>query len=202
MLSYFPALYDDELLYSALARAMHHLGIPTYALFSQYAFGWPDVRAIYDLPNHLAPLTSELPDGPNLLERLIQRHTLFPYDVAFVDPDTRARVARAMRGRGTPPGRALGKPSLRNGSIDALRFCVDCLSEWEASGFEPYWRRVHQLPSVLICVHHGSVLQVSNVLQTCTAVKCGCASTARPVPQTLLRWLTSTMTPYCPVCGS
>lgn len=164
MLPYFPEIYDDELLYSVLARAMHHLGAPPYCSFSQYAFGRPDVRAIYDLPSHLAPLTSGLPHGPDLLERLIHRHTLFPYDVAFVDPEVRGRVASAMRDRGKRPAHALGKPGLRNGSIDALRFCADCLSEWEASGVEPYWRRVHQLPSALVCVHHGSVLRTSEAI--------------------------------------
>ena len=165
MLSYFPARYPDELLYSVLARHCRHVGSPGPKQALQTLFGSSTVIAAFDLPGNLDALAARIPPCDGLsVDRIIDQLTLYPYLTAF-EPPTIQRQARCAMRSGAVEGLylRLGLAAFRVGRIATLRFCADCQAEMHERYSEAYWRRDHQLPSALVCPEHGCVLQESNV---------------------------------------
>ncbi len=165
MLSYFPAVYPDELLYSVLARYHRHTGLPGSMHTTSTLFGKQHVIATIDLQGHLQKLADRIPSERGMtVDRLIDTLTLFPYVTAFEPPSVQAMVRQAMmRGNVENLHVRLGLTASRIGSNTRLRFCSQCTQAMIASHGELYWRRDHQLPSVLVCPEHGCSLLESNV---------------------------------------
>ena len=78
---YFPRLYPDELLYSAIARCRVHLGMESHKGLLAILFGDTRVAAVTDLPSHLQSLA----DNTGLDAKvLVENYTLFPLYVPFI----------------------------------------------------------------------------------------------------------------------
>lgn len=168
MLAYFPQVYPGELLYSVLARYHRHMGAPSSIQSMESLYGYRLVVASADLPGHLQALVDRLPPGSGwTADRVIEELTLFPYFTAFQPPNV-VRQARAAMRQGVTDGMLLrlGIAAFRVGHVTRLRFCPLCLAEMEECHGEPYWRRDHQLPGVLVCPAHGCPLKASAVLLT------------------------------------
>lgn len=166
MLTYFPAIYPDELLYSVLARYHRHTGARSDAQTMESLFGRRRIVADIDLPGALDRLAERIPSGRALhVDRILDELTLLPYYIAFQPPDVQAEVrARLREGRVNGLHLKLGLAAFRTGRVTRLRFCRVCLEDMSVRHGEAYWRRVHQLPSVLACPDHGLALQESTVL--------------------------------------
>lgn len=165
MLAYFPQVYPGELLYSVLARYHRHMGAPSSIQSMESLYGYRLVVASADLPGHLQALVDRLPPGSGwTADRVIEELTLFPYFTAFQPPNVAQRTRAAMR-QGVTDGMLLrlGIAAFRVGHVTRLRFCPLCLAEMEECHGEPYWRRDHQLPGVLVCPAHGCPLKASTV---------------------------------------
>lgn len=165
MLTYFPAIYPDELLYSVLARYHRHTGARSDAQTMEALFGRRTVVANIDLPGALNCLAERIPPGRALpVDRILDGLTLLPYYVAFQSSEMQA-IVRAHMCQGQVDGLhlKLGLAAFRAGRVTRLRFCDACLEEMHERYGEGYWRRAHQLPGVLICASHGIALQESSV---------------------------------------
>lgn len=164
MLTYFPTIYPDELLYSVLARYYLHIGLPTLSNSHETLFGKRSVIASYDLIGSLNILAERIPADRCLSAEVLLNMTLFPYCVAFEPAEVRARVQQDLK-EGMVLGNhlRLGLATFRIGRLSHLRFCAACNEEMLARYGELYWRLSHQLPSVLICTDHGTPLQQSSV---------------------------------------
>ncbi len=168
MLAYFPIAYPDELLYSVLARYSLHIGSPGPSSVSEVLFGKRNVVATFDLPGHLDDLSRRIPSKRGLsTTRLIDKLTLFPYFTAFEPPLLQTKVRKAIQ-FGTVDGLhiRLGLVAFRVGRVQRLRFCLECAREMQAKYGELYWRREHQLPSVMVCPEHACPLLQSGVVFT------------------------------------
>jgi hypothetical protein len=168
MLSYFPQIYPGELLYSVLARYHRHMGAPSPIQSMEALFGRRLVVASIDLPGYLQVLADRLLPGFGwTADRIVNQLTLLPYYTAFQSAGAARRAQEAMK-RGATDGLMvrLGLAAFRVGRVTQLRFCSICLQEMGQRHSEFYWRRDHQLPSVLVCPDHGCPLQVSGVSTT------------------------------------
>lgn len=190
MLSYFPAVYPGELLYSVCARFHRHLGLPGTMSTLDALFGNRKVIANFDLQGHLEALADRIPPERNLtVDRLIDLFTLYPYFTAFEPPSLKANVRQAMlRGVVENLHTRLGLAAFRVGRISRLRFCPECTRYMATTYGELYWRRDHQLPSVLVCPEHGCTLLESRVSfsqhsrhEFIAATADNCLSYAQPV---------------------
>lgn len=190
MLSYFPAVYSGELLYSVLARYHRHVGLPGSMNTMSTFFGKQHVIATIDLQGHLQELADRIPVERGLtVNHLIDKLTLFPYVTAFEPQSVQAKVRQAMmRGEVKNLHVRLGLTTYRVGKSGVLRFCSKCAQAMIANHSELYWRRDHQLPSVLVCPEHGCALLESNVSfvqnsrhQYIAATHANCPKHARPV---------------------
>lgn len=165
MLSYFPQIYRDELLYSVLARYHRHTGSTSPKQTLDDLFGNRHVHARLDLPGHLAQLEQRIPPERNLTcQRMIHELTLYPYYLAFADEVRRHEAQQAMTESGTTGlHMCLGLVASLVPAMGQLRYCPACVDEMEAKLGELYWRRSHQLPGVVVCVDHGTPLRLSQV---------------------------------------
>lgn len=163
MLSYFPAIYPDELLYSVLARWLRHQGAVGMTHPLKHLFGRRFACASLDVPGWIGHLAAVLPQERGFTaDGLIDQLTLFPYYTTYVPAPLRSACRLAMCS-GTISGwhMRLGITAFRISRARGLRFCSLCLQEMQLHYGEPYWKRSHQLPGVLLCPEHGCALQHS-----------------------------------------
>lgn len=151
----------DEMLYSILARLTHRLGGPSRSELHKPLLG-DDLPIYDDLPVGLEALTTGSWLGMSREEALLEL-TLFPYYASFAEPGRQADCRIAMAGGEPWPHQALGSWHTDVPPPDRLRFCASCRREMMQCEIDAWWRRVHQLPSVLVCPDHGEVLLQSGL---------------------------------------
>ena len=184
MVSYFPEIYPDETLYSVIARFHRHLGGQPEKQTLIELFGMPDAIAIVDFPGHLTALSRNLPRDRGLTpERLAWRHTLYPYYVAYQPPEVASVALREMlEGRAGSPRLRLGVSASTVPAPTTLRYCPGCHREAEEKVGEGWWKRIHQLPGVVICPSHEVVLRDSIVQPRTQSRHTYIAATAQTCP--------------------
>ncbi|SDI39220.1 TniQ protein [Paraburkholderia steynii] len=157
-----PQPYEDELLYSVIARYMQATIVDTPSKVTRLLFGrsvTPKVELIFGLDT----LARQTHDTWNLSAyEIAQYHTFLPYFIAFA-PEQRkeaALVSVASSRRTSLSAASLGITGYtRVDRPTKFRFCPQCATEDIARVGEPYWRRAHQLPGVFICLKHKSLLR-------------------------------------------
>ncbi len=158
---YFPRLYPDELLYSAIARCRVHLGMNSHKGLLKMLFGDSKVAAITDLPTHLAALANNT--GLNTAD-LIAHHTLFPLYAPFIPQTRRVDLYQAMLSTDRPTIGLAGASTALVKWPERLRYCSLCFEEMTACFGEPYWRRSWQIQGIDACPEHGCQLLDSPIL--------------------------------------
>lgn len=164
-LSFFPKPYPDEILYSILARYHIRSGNLSPKLTLQELFNSNNAIATADLPCNLEALATNLsPISRITVEELIQNHTLYRFYAAFLPQERSQQIFEAMRsGNG---GGIHDRVGIRASLVRVpqyFRFCPKCIQNDQQTYGELYWHRVHQVPGVLVCPHHGGILQDSAV---------------------------------------
>ncbi|MGM0881387.1 MAG: TnsD family Tn7-like transposition protein [Bacillota bacterium] len=164
MIAIFPSLYPDEVLYSGIARYHQRTASKSFRETITDLFDDNVVCSTIDLPSHLEKLSKNLAADIDA-EYLINSHTLLPYYAPFLTKERYDRVRSFMK-HGAHSGEAhaiVGLLASRVQSPSYLKYCHECFKADNGKYGEPYWHRVHQLPGVLICPHHGNYLTESTV---------------------------------------
>lgn len=154
-----PEPYDDELLYSVLARHADHMGSLGTAAFNQLVFGMERVRPIVELPPRLDLLIPRLlPGSPFNGPGIIAANTLVPYFTVFQPAATiESATAAILRSDLVPAFSQLSVTTLT--SSLRIRLCDECVAADRRERRTPYWRRAHQLPGCLVCHSHRRPLR-------------------------------------------
>lgn len=164
VLTYFPQPYQDELVYSLVARYGRHTGMIGAEPLGLALFGSKRQRPAYDVPIRIQALASRIPARQGLTAvHLINLHTLFPYYAAFLAADDAAEILRDVMGdRGGSKVRLYLGSDIR--TPKRLRFCPECRDAMLRDFGELYWRREQQIPWVVVCPIHGCSLRSSGVV--------------------------------------
>jgi hypothetical protein len=165
MVVFLPPLYSDELLYSLLARVYWLTCSESPKQTLDELFGNRYVRAGVALQANLASLCSHLPLQRKLTpERLTRDGTLFPYLTAFEPPEVQEWTLMMLtEGNAEAVYVRLGLVAGVVRCPTFLRYCLACRAEMLTVLGELYWKRVHQLPGLLVCPQHGVPLANSMV---------------------------------------
>ena len=164
MLGFLPAPVADELLYSVIARYGAMIGQRVGSQLILDFFGTPVGVTAVDLPNRIDSLVQRLPPGtPFDRDRIIDRHTLFPYQLRFASPSIAAAVRDYMAGDASRRPARIGVMSASFPAGERMMLCTACAREDASASGIAAWRRVHQLPGVLVCPRHGTALAESAV---------------------------------------
>ncbi len=164
MLSYLPKPYDDELLYSIVARYLTHVGGARGASVEQL-FGKRGVRAQVDLPSSLGRFAENAAALWGLTaEEIAEKYTLLPFYTYYANDMLKMRAMEAIKSdSGMGLHSKLGINTSRVKVPQFLRYCPECVSEDIERRGETYWRRTHQLPGVIVCADHNRLLANSAI---------------------------------------
>ena len=161
MIGYFPELYEDELIYSWIARYYVHSGYTSAADAYQDLYFNKNLRPSVELMNNLIDDAKSVMAKYMSLEELIYNHTLFPEYGRFIDPTKRERLVKeADFSRGNWINSLMIPFSTGE---KYLKYCPLCAKEDRDTHGEAYWHRKHQITSINICVKHGVYLQNSEI---------------------------------------
>lgn len=154
-LSFFPTPYPDEIFYSTLSRYWLRCGCPAPRSTTEELYGIRTSSSVLT-PHYLSRITSLLPAGAGLTsDYFINNTTVYPYFHPFL-PAERGKIflAYMKASQHSHDYFSLGMGKMRRPKTTCLRFCRHCWLEEQETYGEPYWKRLHQLPGVLICPNH------------------------------------------------
>ncbi|WP_223292437.1 TnsD family transposase [Salipaludibacillus neizhouensis] len=159
----FPQPYEDEMLYSTMARYHIKSGNNSYKRTLIDLLGSNSKVATPDLPSNLNSINEHTISNLNP-DYLITNHTLYPYYNPFIASASGEKVREYMSGNENHNVHMLsGITASGVKNTQFFRFCIKCYENDCHKFGEPYWRRVHQLPHVFICPIHSEPLKQSNV---------------------------------------
>lgn len=166
MLAYFPVPYENELLYSVIARYAVHTGqLENRQAVSRDIFGKHTAVAIPDLPSHLQVFTERVSIVWQIdVEDIIKHHTLAPIYFPFLNTQQSAQVIQSMyseQGGSIHTRAGIAASSVRKSEY--FRYCPQCYQEQKENLGEPYWSRLNQIAGVNVCIKHNCLLQASDL---------------------------------------
>ena len=166
MIAYFPKVYPDELLYSQLARWYSKSGCLTYTFAAEKLYVKKTNKPSIEFTNkYTADIMQRLTDTISFAE-VIQKCTMMPYYVRFLDKERRNRAFQKMLNQDETYYASLKVPKAKRKNIRYLRYCPMCVEIDRERYGETYWHRAHQLTGCNICADHFCQLVNSQVLIT------------------------------------
>lgn len=161
----FPTPYPDELIYSVIARYHVRSGNTSSKGTLREIFGSATVTAVMDMPSNIDTLVGKIPEFMNITaDDLILNHTLFPYYAAFLPEKIAKTILTSMKG--DFGGNIHTRTGIMASTVQLskyIRFCPECCKYDLQKYGEYYWHRLHQIPGVLICPIHNTVVKDSDV---------------------------------------
>lgn len=157
----FPQPIPDELGYSVIARYIHSWsGLDERGLLRQ-TFGQVPTSIHPACPSHVSALADKaLPEHRAPTMEFFLRHTMAPYYLSFEDEAVRCRTYDALAGTKTPSvAKLLNLTNEYSKSTAFLRICLDCHNDHLRAIGMGAWLRTHQIPGVLHCEKHASLLR-------------------------------------------
>jgi len=162
MITSFPILYPDELLYSLFARYYAQSGHIAYVFAAEDLFERrttkPDIEFIDKLtPEAFNCIMKNMP-----LETAVMQHTMLPYYSRFLPLDRRIQALKMLLQMDERYHNLLYLPKSKT-VIRSLRYCPLCALADRKQYGETYWHRSHQMSGVSICPIHHCRLNSSTV---------------------------------------
>lgn len=164
MITHFPDIYPDELLYSQLARYHIMSGYMAYRYSAEDIYTNPTVKPDIDFLNSLSSDALGQITQSNPMETIIQDHTMFAYYGRFLNQDRRKSAFHALVNMQGNYNNLLSMPKRKTKANRCLRYCPLCIINDRKSYGETYWHRIHQMQGVDICPIHMCDLADSDVI--------------------------------------
>ncbi len=161
MLLFFTDPYEEEILYSTVARYHYYSGNVNYKDTLEEVFGSRTCIPSIALPSKLNFVSEQLKHN-RLYETkyLINKHTLFPLYIPFLPLERRVSLEKEMmfsdgKGLYTKTGIVAGSICTKN----ALYYCTECVNQDIDLYGEAFFHRVHQVQGVFVCPIHFCYLK-------------------------------------------
>ncbi len=166
MLGFLPRLYPDELLYSWLARYHLYLGNQGPKQTAKDLFGKESQIATPDLPLNLNDLYKRVKHFISGNDNdLLEKHTFFLYYTCFLSTEIRETVRQNMLFDSRKTALHMLTGVMASGIVDKkfFQYCPQCVEEDIRNYGETYWHLNHQLPGILVCTKHYTLLNETRV---------------------------------------
>lgn len=149
---------EDEVLVSCVIRTCRKIRVPPLDLAASLTGGlW---RPAFFNVSHTADLADALLLHP---ERLLLNHTHFPYSTYFYESTLFEKNRfTVLAGSGSYKSAAAVSRSIAM-SVRFRRYCIRCAAEEFKRLGMSYWHREHNLPGVVVCLTHGTVLRQTTI---------------------------------------
>lgn len=161
MISYFPTVFPDELLYSLIARYHVHSGNPTYRATVGDIYRRTTVHPDMEFVNAYTEEALGMICSDQPFEHVIERHTMYPAYSRFL-PQQRRQIVfdHLLRCEGIWSN----DMAIPNIGKRYLRYCPCCVAEDRETYGEAYWHRSHQIQRTQVCPKHSCFLEDSPVM--------------------------------------
>ncbi|MFO1389281.1 TnsD family Tn7-like transposition protein [Cellvibrio sp.] len=157
----FPIPYQEELLYSTIARAGIRHGLTSPKQLLDEVFNSRTVIATLDLPNHISSILNWLPSEFNA-EKLIYNHTLFPIYAPFIPEERRQKCMKWMLKKSQGAIHvALGVAASRIKTLRFIRYCPKCVTQQKLNYGEYFWCREWQIAGIETCSIHKTLALIN-----------------------------------------
>lgn len=161
MIGFFPEFYEDELLYSLLARYYIRSGYLNYTYAADDLFKEHTMTAEIEFLSFLKEDIWKQICKAKSMEEIILKHTMFPYYARFFNRKDKESAFIAMKEKKRDYFNFLKLPYNRTERF--LRFCPVCAKKDKEKFGETYWHRSHQMAGVDICPFHKCKLLNSSI---------------------------------------
>ena len=169
MMSYWSQIYEDELVYSLLARMYVRSGYTSYRYMAEDILASATARIDFEFINHYTASTLSLLTREMSFAELIDKHTMFNYYARFMRTETRREAHTALLNMECKRFyQNISMNKNRQGEIRFLRYCALCAQEDRARYGEAYFHRSHQMRQVKICAKHFCKLIDTDIQITST----------------------------------
>ena len=159
MIAQLPELYDDELIYSLLARYSVRSGLYLYRNVQEEIYG-SSVHPTFEYINKMRPdLLRELGD----IELIIRHHTMYGINARFQSGEKQTEALKKLKEGESDYQNYLWQSKNRNGGEKYARYCPVCAEHERKELGEAYWHRKHQIYGINICPEHHCYLLNSNL---------------------------------------
>jgi len=152
--TFFPKRYNDELIYSVIAR--YHLlsgnysNTPSMKSLFNYQYIVPSIA----LQTRLGVLSDNIKSFGIDFETLLYENTMFPYLMVFTPPESYERVYQWAKYPDNRSDRFATGAIHRNMYPEKMMYCKECFKEETLLFGEGYWHRIHQTPGIVVCKKH------------------------------------------------
>lgn len=162
MKPFFPTPYEDELLYSLIARYHFLIGNSDYKDTLMEVFGSRNKIPSVHFPTNIGYLCAQFNKKTDFtLERLVYNHTLFPLYSPFLPKERAVRIFDVIIwGTKSNIQAMTGMMAGSVCSTEGLLYCPICADNDFKDNGEMYFRRSHNVQGVLVCYKHGCLLKV------------------------------------------
>lgn len=164
MITYFPNIYPDELLYSQLSRFYTKSGYLAYIYAAEDLFEKKTVKPNIEFINKFNNNALNIITKQNSIENIINNHTMFPYYSRFLNKERRNNAFSSLINMDENYHNLLCLPKSKNGDHRFIRYCPICTNIDRKKYGETYWHRSHQLIGVDICPIHFCKLKNSTII--------------------------------------
>ena len=162
MISYFPAIYPDELVYSWFCRCYVHSGFFSSKSAMQELYCKRSDNPSKEFIGNLNPGAMNQIAKMYPLDKLVLEHTMYPQYARFI-PLEQKKTALYRLGHDNCDAHHLFCVLPRSEGEHYLRFCPLCVNEDRETCGETYWHRKHQIRNMGICTKHRCRLVESSV---------------------------------------
>lgn len=160
MLHFFPEPYEDELLYSTIARYHYYYGNVDYKDTLYEIFGATSVVPSIEFPSRLEYLSNQIISNKFSSEYIIFKQTLYLFYAPFLTSAAQKNIINAMKfGHGKGIYARIGGAAGGICRKEGLFYCPCCIEKDEERYNEPYFHRMHQLQGVSVCHEHKCILK-------------------------------------------
>lgn len=162
MITYFPEVYPDELLYSQLARCYVKAGYPAYIYMAEDFFQDKKVRPDIEFINTFTAAALQIVTKETPIEDIVMKHTMFPYYGRFISEERRKKAYQALIGMKGNYNNLL--PKVKSCQDRFLRYCPLCVKTDRDKFGETFWHRNHQITGINVCPIHRCYLKNSEIV--------------------------------------
>ena len=157
-LLFFPTPYPDEMLYSVLCRYHLRCGNPSAPQTNLEIWGKRYGKTLF-LPDGIVHFSNKIPESSSLTtERIISQNTILPWLAPFMTDARAKQLTYALIYGNKKIYNMTGLARTNTFNLPYLRYCSQCVDEDIVKYAETYWHRIHQLPDIIVCSKHQSVL--------------------------------------------
>lgn len=164
MITYFPEIYPDELVYSWFCRYYIHSGCVSHKIaLKNLMFSKSDAPS-KEFIGHLNDQAFNIINEIIPIEDLIMKHTMYPEYIRFLPYDKKNNSLKQIASnKPCDPHQIMTILPRVDANEIYLKYCPKCVSEDREQYGETYWHRSHQVRGTDICMKHLCKLKQSYV---------------------------------------